>query len=268
MQKDFKDKSVIVTGGSSGIGREIAYQLCAQGAKLTLAARDPLLLDAVVTECQRRGCSAIGVPTDVSIEDQCKTPIDRAVEQYGRIDTLILSAGISMRARFDDLGGVEPIERLIRINYLGSVYCTYYALPHLKKSRGGIVAVASLAGKAGVPTLTGYSASKHALAGFFDSLRGEISRDAVAITIVYPGFVSTDIGSRSIGPGGSTLGVRVVDRSKAMPADVCAREIIDAAAHRRREVVMTAKGKIGQWVKLVSPGTIDKITARAIERGW
>jgi NAD(P)-dependent dehydrogenase (short-subunit alcohol dehydrogenase family) len=264
----FTDKVVVITGGSSGIGRELAYQLSAHGAQLVLAARDPALLDTVVAECRSRGARAIAVPTDVSVETECAALIARAVEEYGRIDTLINNAGISMRVRFDDLGGPEPIERIMRINYFGSVYCTWYALPHLKRSRGSIVAISSLAGKTGVPTLSGYSASKHAMVGFFESLRTEIAKDGVAITIAYPGFVATDIASRAIGPQGKTLGVRNLVRSRVMPVEECASRIIDAASSRRRDVVMTTKGKLGQWLKLMFPAAVDRISERALERSW
>ena len=267
-RKVFSDSVVVITGGSSGIGREIAYQLSANGARLVLAAREPLLLDAVVAECKRRGASAIGIPTDVSVEAECRALISRAVEEFGRIDVLVNNAGISMRSRFDELDSVEPVERLININYLGSVYCTWHALPHLKSSRGSIVAISSLAGKTGVPTLSAYSASKHAMAGFFESLRPEIARDGVTITLVYPGFVATDISVRAIGPHGTTLGSRRVVRARAMPVEECAAKIIAAAAERRRQLVMTARGKVGQWIKLFAPAAIDRMTFRAVERGW
>jgi NAD(P)-dependent dehydrogenase (short-subunit alcohol dehydrogenase family) len=264
----FADNVVVITGGSSGIGREIAYQLCSQGALLVLAAREPVLLNAVAAECVKRGGRAIAVPTDVSVESECSALIARAVEEYGRVDTLINNAGISMRARFDELGSIEPAERVMRINYFGSVYCTWHALPHLKRSHGRIVAVSSLAGKTGVPTLTAYAASKHAMVGFFESLRIEVSSDGVSVTVAYPSFVATDIASRAIGPWGKTLGIRNVVRSKAMPVEECAAQIIQAASSRRRDLVMTARGKFGQWLKLVVPGTVDRIAIRALERGW
>jgi short-subunit dehydrogenase len=263
----FRGNVVVLTGGSSGIGREMAYQLADRGAQLVLAARDPVLLDAVVAECHRRGAAAIGVPTDVSVESQCRELINRSIAEYGRIDTLINNAGISMHARFDELDSLEPTERLMRINYFGSVYCTHYALPHLKKSHGRIVAVSSLAGKTGVPTRSAYAGSKHAMAGFFDSLRLELKQLGVSVTVVYPGFVATDIATRAIGPGGKILGRRPVEKSKVMPVDECARKIIEAAASRRRELVMTTRAKIGQWLKLFAPNTVDRITLRAIQRG-
>ena len=263
----FRENVVVLTGGSSGIGREVAYQLSSEGAWLVLAAREPGLLENVAAECRRRGARAIGVATDVAVESHCKALIDRALDEFGRVDTLINNAGISMHARFDELEVLEPIERIMRINYFGSVYCTHYALPHLKRTRGRIVAVASLAGKTGVPMRTAYCASKHAMAGFFDALRLELLEHGVSVTVVYPGFVATEIGTRAVGPGGTTLASRPVRESAVMPADECARQIIAAARARRRELVMTARAKIGLWMKLIAPGVIDRIVVRAVGRG-
>lgn len=263
----FRENVVIITGGSSGIGREVAYQLAAQGASIVLAARDPVLLETVAEECRRRGARAIAVPTDVSVESQCRALVERAIAEYGRIDTLINNAGIGMHARFDELETIEPLERIMRINYFGSVYCTHYALPHLKQSRGRIVAVSSLAGKTGVPKRSAYAASKHAMAGFFDSLRLELASEGVSVTVIYPGFVATEIGTRAVGAGGRTLGKRPVRDSAVMPADECARQIIAAAAARRRELVMTLQGKIGQWIKLAAPAIVDRLILRTVERG-
>jgi short-subunit dehydrogenase len=263
----FRESVVVLTGGSSGIGREIAYLLAEQGAVLVLAARDPGPLEKVANECRRLGARAIGVSTDVAVESQCQALIDRATAEFGRLDMLINNAGISMHARFDELASVEPVERIMRINYFGSVYCTHYALPHLKQSRGRIVAVSSLAGKTGVPMRTAYAGSKHAMAGFFDSLRLELATEGVSVTVVYPGFVATEIATRAIGPGGEALGRRPVRDASVMPADECARQIVAAAANRRRELVMTTRARIGQWIKLFAPAVVDRITLRAIERG-
>lgn len=263
----FRDNVVVITGGSSGIGREIAYQLSAQGAQLVLAAREPSLLESVAAECRRRGARAIAVPTDVGVESQCQALVERAVAEFGRIDTLVNNAGLSMHARFEELDSVEPVERLMRINFFGSVYCTFHALPHLKKNGGRLVAVCSLAGLTGVPTRTAYAASKHAMSGFFNSLRIELADDGMSVTLAYPGFVATEIASRAIGPHGTTLGERPVRDAAVMPADECARLIIAAAANRRRQVVMSLRGKLGLWLRLVAPGAIDRIATRAVERG-
>jgi short-subunit dehydrogenase len=126
------------------------------------------------------------------------------------------------------------VERLMRLNYLGSVYPTFHALPHLKRSRGRIVAVASLAGLIGVPTRTGYSAAKHAVIGFFDSLRVELADDGVSVTVICPDFVVSEIHKRALGPDGQPLGANPMAKSKIMTAEECAALMIGAIERRER----------------------------------
>ncbi len=263
----FKDNVVIITGASTGIGREVALQLADQGAWLALAARSAEQLESVAAECRQRGGKAIAIPTDVADESQCKRLIDRAAVEYGRIDTLINNAGISMWAKFEDLKDLSILDQIMRVNYLGSAYLTAYALPYLKRTRGRIVGVSSLAGKNGVPTRSGYAASKHALAGFFDTLRIELADSGVSVTMIYPGFVKSEIRERAAGADGQPLRQSPVHENEVMTAETCARIIIDAAAKRKREEVMTLRGKLGQWLKLIAPGLVDRIAQRAIEQG-
>lgn len=264
---EFRDNVVVITGGSAGIGLEVARQLSRQGAKLVLAARDSATLEAAAESCRALGGKAIAVQTDVGDSEQCRRLIETAIETYGRIDTLINNAGISMHARFDELSDVHAVDRITRTNYFGSVYCTWYALPHLKHSRGRIVGVSSLTGKNGVPTRTLYAGTKHAMAGFFDSLRIELKNHGVTVTMIYPGFVATDIAQRALGPDGLPLGTRPVQKGKVMQVDECARRIIEAAANRSREVVMTKRAKVGMLLKALAPERIDRMAERAIERG-
>jgi short-subunit dehydrogenase len=263
----FRDNVVVITGASAGIGLEIARQLARQGAHLVLAARDPALLDTAAASCRALGARAIAVPTDVSQKEQCSRLIDAAISEFGRLDTLVNNAGISMHARFDQLGDVSAVERITAINYFGSVYCTWFALPHLKKTKGRIVGVSSLTGKNGVPTRTLYAGTKHAMAGFFDSLRIELKQDGVSVTMVYPGFVATDIAERALGPDGKPLGTRPVVKRAVMSVEDCASQIIDAAAKRKREVIMTRRALIGMLLKAVSPGVVDRMAERTIARG-
>lgn len=263
----FRENAVVLTGASRGIGREMAFQLADQGAWLALAARETGSLEEVAAECRRRGGRAISIPADVGEEAQCAALVARAVEEFGRIDTLINNAGIGMWARFDEVRDLSIFERIMRVNYLGSVYCTWHALPHLKKTRGRIVGVSSLTGKTGVPTRSAYGASKHAMAGLFDSLRIELAGTGVTVTMVYPGFVATEIRERAFGPDGKPLGASPVREAEVMSADTCARLILEAAAGRRRELVMTRRGKLGMWLKVVAPGLVDRIARRAIEAG-
>src|SRR5579885_786789 len=166
----FRDKVVIVTGASDGIGRELAVQLAAEGACLALASRNADRLNAVAAECVARGGRAVVIPTDVSDREACGRLVEKTVAAFGRIDMLISNAGISMWARFADVKDPEMIERILRVNFLGAMYCTWHALPYLRQSRGRIVAVSSISGWYPAPTGSGYAASKYALRGFFDSI--------------------------------------------------------------------------------------------------
>ncbi|RMH19206.1 MAG: SDR family oxidoreductase [Acidobacteria bacterium] len=263
----FADHAVVLTGASSGIGRHLALQLAEQGAKLVLASRGQERLGAVALACRERGAEAEAVATDVADEAACKALVERAVARFGRIDVLINNAGRTMWSLFEEMKTLDPFRRLMEINYLGSVYCTYYALPHLKRSRGRIVAVSSLTGKTGVPTRSGYAASKHAMVGFFDTLRIELLGSGISVTVACPDFVATETRARAFGADGRPIGTSPVQEGRIMSAEVCARRILRGAARRRRELVMSRRGKLGLWLKLIAPGLVDRIALAAIRRG-
>ena len=255
--ESLREKVVIVTGASSGIGRKVAQQLADQGAWLVLAARSREGLEETAQGCRQRGGRALVVPTDVSAKAQCQALIERAAAEYGRIDALVNNAGISQVARFDELDDLEILEHILHINYLGSVYCTFYALPYLKESKGRIVGISSLSGKVGTPGLSAYSASKHAMAGFFDALRIELAGQGVSVTMIYPSLVATArIEARGGPPGAGML-------PAAMPVETCARLIVEAMARRKREVVMTLTGKMALWLRLIAPGILEAMVRRA-----
>jgi short-subunit dehydrogenase len=262
-----KDNVVAITGASKGIGAELARQLAAKGARLVLAARNEAELEEVAKKCRGLGAAVVNVKADVSLERECQAIVAGAVLAFGRLDVLVNNAGISMWAKFEDIEDLSILERIMKVNYMGAVYCTRHALPHLRQSRGLLVGVASLAGKVGVPTRTGYSASKHAMTGFFDSLRIELDGSGVDVTMIYPGFVSTGIRENAAGPDGKPIQVSPVKEGEVMSVEDCAARIVTAIERREREVVMTARGKIGLWLKLVAPGLIDRIARRAIEQG-
>jgi len=148
---------------------------------------------------------------------------------------------------------------------MGAVYCTRHALPHLRAARGRIVGISSLAGRTGVPTRTGYSASKHAMTGFFDSLRIELDGSGVTVTMIYPGFVATGIRENATGPDGKPILVDPV-KGDAMGVEECVRRIVQAMERREREVVMTARGKMGLLLKVIAPSLVDRIAKRAVEK--
>ena len=267
MTAPFRGAVCVVTGASHGIGEQIARQLAAQGAKLVLGARRDAELALVADACRGAGGEALAVATDVTDQGQCAHLVASAVDTFGGIDALFNNAGLGMWARVEDVHDLSIYERVMRVNYLGAVYCTTHALPFLKKSRGRIVAVSSLAGRTGVPFRSGYAASKHAMAGFFDSLRIELDGSGVTVTVVDPGFVGTGAQGRNLGADGAPLGANPINVAAAMTPERCARITVRAAAARRREVVMTARGRIGLWLKLFAPGLVDRLAAAAIASG-
>ena len=266
MSDAMKDKVVVITGASKGIGAELAVQLAALGSRLVLAARDMQDLEAVAARCRAAGGSAITVRADVAVDRDCAAIMSGAALAYDGIDVLVNNAGATMWARFEEIEDVSILERIMRVNYMGAVYCTRHALPYLRRRRGLVVGIASLAGLTGVPTRTGYAASKHAMRGFFDSLRIELDGSGVDVSVIYPGFVATGIRENATGPGGQAIRVDPVLRQNAMPVEECARHIVGAIRGRKRQVVMTARGKMGLWLKLIAPALVDRIAKRAVEK--
>lgn len=262
-----KNRVVVITGASKGIGAELARQLAARGARLVLAARDEGALEQVATQCRALGAAAVVVKMDVGSERDCQALMSGAALAFGGIDVLVNNAGMTMWARFEEVEDLAVLERIMRVNYMGSIYCTRHALPWLRQSKGVLVGVSSLAGLTGVPTRTGYSASKHAMRGFFDSLRIELTGSGVAVTMIYPGFVSTGIRENATGPDGRPIRVSPVREGEVMGVAQCARIMVRAIERREREVVMTARGKMARWLKLLAPSLVDRIARRAIERG-
>jgi short-subunit dehydrogenase len=260
----FQNKVVVVTGASAGIGRALCLALAPQRPRLVLAARDQDRLQQVADACRALGAETLVVPTDVSSNAACQRLVSRVVSGFGGLEVLVNNAGFSMRARLEDVSEPALFERLMQVNYLGPVYLTYYALAELKKSRGLIVVISSLTGLAGVPTRTGYAASKHALIGFFDSLRIELEDSGVGVTVVCPDFVVSEIDRRSAGADGQPLGERAVQHQGIMSAEACAARIVAAMEKRQRLLVLSFRGRLGRWLKLLAPGLLDWVSARAV----
>lgn len=260
----FADRAVVVTGASEGIGAELARQLAGQGAWLALAARRAHELDLVAQDCLARGGRAIVVPTDVTDPAQCEQLVARTLEAYGKLDVLVNNAGLGAHFAFEPPLDLSAFDRVMRVNHLGSVYCTYHALAALKKSKGHIVAISSLAGKTGVPQRSAYAASKFAMQGFFDSLRIELDGTGVDVTIVFPGFVHSSIRTNALGSDGAPRGSDHRGAARAMETDECVRQIIHAMVARQRELVMTPRWKLMAILKIFWPGLIDRRAARAM----
>lgn len=260
---------IIITGSSDGIGAEMARQLAKQHGTqiaLVLAARNEGLLQQVAADCRSSGAQTLVLKTDVSQQAQCRALIDASIQKFGRLDGLINNAGRSAQALFAEVDDLSWYEELMRINFWGSLWCTHAALPHLKASKGKIVAVSSLAGLIGVPGRTAYSASKFAMGGFFESLRAELCGSGVTVTVAYPGVVATQIRYRGYNAAGLAAGSSGLKEEHAMSVEQCARLILTGMQLGKREVVMSAKGKLGRWLKLLLPALVDKMAMAALKK--
>lgn len=257
----FRDQVVIVTGASAGIGRSLALQLAGQGAKVAVAARRVERLEQVAVECRQRGGEALVAPADVSDEAQCKSLIENTVRAFGRLDMLVNNAGLATSALFEDFPDLRLFRHVLEVNFCGAVYCTYYALAHLRQTRGRILMISSLGGKAALPYNTPYIASKYAMQGFCDSLRMELAQRGVSVTVICPWWVVTEFHEAQMDKNGVPRGPRgrAFYTRNMMTADRCAELALDAA-HRRRREVLLGPGVPIVWLKLVAPGLLDWLT--------
>jgi len=265
---EFSNKVVIITGASEGIGRALALELARQGAKLAISARNKDRLEELASECQGLGAETLVLPADVTIESECRQMVETTAHHWGRIDILVANAGRTMWAKLEELEDSSVLESIMAVNYFGAVYCTRAALPWLLESRGRIVAVASIAGLTGVPARSGYCATKHAMVGFFDSLRIELADRGVTVTVVAPDFVVSEIHRRALDGHGTPLGETPMQEDKIMTAEDCARMMATSIARRQRLLITSRRGKLGRWLKLVWPGLIDRIAKKAIEQRY
>jgi len=256
--KRFKDKVIIITGASSGIGKACAIEFARDGAKVVLAARNRDKLKQVEYEINHMGGTAFSVPTDVSIIDDCKTLINSTIKKHGKIDILINNAGISMRAAFDDVD-LEVMRELMDTNFYGAVYCTKFALPYLQKQKGTVIGISSISGLAPLPGRTAYTASKHAMDGFLNSLRQENRRKGLNVLIVHPGFTESNIRNAALNSDGNPQNESPRDESRMMSSEKVAQHICRAIKKRNRDLVLTPEGRMVVWLHKNFPDIADRI---------
>lgn len=252
-----KNKVVVITGASSGIGKALATTYAKSGAKLVLGARRLDRLESLASELDTE---TICVATDVTKEQDCKQLIDSAVDHFGKIDVLINNAGISMRALFEDLE-LDVLKNVMDVNFWGTVYCTKYALPHIIETKGSIVGVISIAGYIGLPGRTGYAASKFAVRGFLDTVRIENLHKGVHVLVAAPGFTASEIRTKALVEDGSSQGDTPRNESKMMSAEQCAQHIYKAVKRRKRSLILTfIEGKFTVFLSKFFPSLLDRLT--------
>lgn len=253
-----KDKVVIITGASSGIGESLAEVFAVGKSKVVLAARDQQKLEAVKSRLVALGNDVLCVTCDVSIESDCKNLIEQTVSCYGKIDVLINNAGISMRALFADVD-LDVLRKIMDVNFWGTVYCTKFALPYLLQSKGSLVGISSIAGKKGLPGRTGYSASKFAMEGFLETVRTENLKKNLHVLVACPGFTATDIRKNALSEKGNKQQASPREEGKMMTSTKVAGLIYEAIRKRKRDLLLTVNGKLTVWLNKFFPSTIDKM---------
>lgn len=247
-------KVVVITGGSSGIGKALVDVALQKGAKVAVCGRNMQKLQEQFAPSDNLLC----FKADVSNEADCNAFITAVYKKWGGMDVMINNAGISMRALFEDTD-LSVIRELMDINFWGAVYCTKYALPYLLKSKGVVLGVSSIAGYRGLPGRTGYSASKFALQGFLESLRTELLTTGVHVMWVSPGFTASNIRNVARSSDGSAQAETPLDESKLMTAEECAQRIIAGIEQKKRTIVMTRQGNLAVWLNKLLPGLADKM---------
>ena len=256
--QQWKNKVVVITGASSGIGAALARAFARRGALLTLAARREDALATVARECEALGGQVRIVPTDVTRKEDCQRLIDTTVSTWGRLDVLINNAGISMRALFVETD-LEVLEKVMAVNFWGTVYCTRYAIPHLLEARGTVVGISSIAGFKGLPARAAYSASKFAMNGFLETLRIETRRTGMHVLICAPGFTASNIRNTALTADGTPQGETPLQEEKLMSPDEVAEHTIRGMEKRRRYVILTLQGKLTVWLNKCFPGLMDRL---------
>ena len=260
-----KDKVVIITGGSSGIGKALAEKFGLEGSKVLITGRNKRDLDIAVNEMRSKQIAISGFQADVSKEEDNRAMAEEAIRLYGSIDILINNAGISMRASFHEVD-LEVVKKVMEINFFGVLYATKYCLPEIIKNQGSVVGISSIAGYRGLPGRTGYSASKFALNGFLEVLRTELLHTGVNVLTACPGFTSTNIRRRSLTKDGSHQGESPRDEENMMTADEVAHHIYRAVVKRKRILVLTGLGKVAVWLNKVWPSLADRLVFKVMAK--
>ncbi len=253
-----QDKVVIITGGSSGIGKALAHEFGNKGSKILITGRREQQLMKAAEELRSKNINVATMIADVSKEQDNQQMAQLAMEHFGGIDILINNAGISMRALFEEVD-LEVIRKVMDINFYGSIFATKYCLPSILERQGSVVGISSIAGYRGLPGRVGYSASKFALQGFLESLRTEMLPKNVHVLTACPGFTTSNIREASLTKDGNLQGTSPRDEQKMMSAETCATLIYGAVKRRKKHLILTTQGKVTVWMNKWFPGFMDQV---------
>lgn len=252
------DKVVLITGGTSGIGKALAFAFGRAGARIVITGRNEQHLQDAHQALNEARIDNLALAADVSREEECARMVRQTITRFGKLDILINNAGISMRAMFEDLD-LDVIRKVMDINFFGTVYATKYALPHILQTKGSVIGISSIAGYRGLPGRTGYSASKFAMHGFLETLRTEVMEKGVHVMIACPGFTASNIRNTALTASGQVQGESPLDEGKIMSAEEVAGRILKATRQRKRDLVMTTQGKLTVFLNKWLPALTDRL---------
>ncbi len=264
-RKYFEDKVFVVTGASSGIGRAVAMEAAKEGAKVAIAARNMERLNQVAEDIKKLSVQCLAVKTDVSVKEEAENLIKKTIETFGRIDVLICNAGISMRAMFNELD-ISVFERVMDVNFRGTVYCSRYAIDHVIAQRGTIVGVSSISGFSPLPARTAYCASKYAMFGFLTTLRLENRKNGLNVMITHPGFTESEIRKHALTADGSEQSKTPRKEEKMMSAEEVAKKILKGVRRRKKVQILTPAGQLAYFLEKFLPAWSHKLIYRVITK--
>jgi short-subunit dehydrogenase len=253
----FRDKVVWVTGASSGIGEAVAVAFSREGAKLVLSSRNRAELERVRKACAGEG--HLVLPLDLTQHDALAEATSEVVRHFDHVDVLLHSGGVSQRSLVADTT-LATDRAIMELNFFGTVALTKAVLPSmLARKSGHIVPISSVVGYVGTPLRSTYSASKHALHGFFDSLRAEVAKDGISVTIICPGYIRTNVSRNALTGNGTALGTMDATHQDAMLPEECARRIVDAVAKRKEELIVGGRERWAVPLKRFAPGLVSRM---------
>lgn len=257
-QSSFEGRTVLVTGAAGGLGRALALAFAEAGARIVALDRDAAGLEGLRAELESLGRDCLALPCDVTDATACEQAVAAGVARFGRLDVLVNNAGMSHRSGFAHTG-LDVIRRVMEVNFFGAVNCTRAALPALVAARGLVIAISSVAGYTPLIARTGYAASKHAMHGFFDSLRSELEPQGVGVMIVCPSFIATRIDVNALGGDGAPVRHAQVTVGEPLAPDDVADTIFEGASRNRRLLLAGRTAKQAWWLSRLAPRLYDRL---------